>query len=856
MRESFNVTGMTCAACSAQVEKSVGALAGVEKVSVNLLQNSMSVDFGGEISPAEIIAAVKNAGYGANVRGKVAGPENSENPLVGQYKHMKKRLVVSVGFLIPLMYISMGHMMGLPMPFFLHGAENAMSFALTQFMLTLPVVYVNREFFISGTKALLRRAPNMDSLIAIGAAAAMVYGIAALYGIGNALAAQDMDAVMAWHMDLYFESAATILTLITVGKLLEARSKGKTSEAIEKLLDLSPKTATVIRGETEQEIPVEEVLVGDIVIVRPGASVPVDGVIVEGSAALDESAITGESLPVEKTIGSHVTGATINRSGFFKLRAERVGQDTTLAQIIALVQDANSTKAPIARLADKVSGVFVPVVIAIALITTIVWLLVGRDISFALSSGIAVLVISCPCALGLATPTAIMVGTGRAAESGILVKSAEALESLRAVNAVILDKTGTVTQGRPRVTDIVIACDGLEENELLSLAASLEAMSEHPLARAVVEEAEARGILLKKAGGFRAVAGRGVCGVVQDSPVFSGNSLMMHELGLNLDSLEERAAALAGEGKTPLFFGDNKQVFGMLALADTAKPTSREAVRELEALGKEVVMLTGDNAETAAAIGREVGIGRVIAQVMPADKEAEVRRIQAEGKRVAMVGDGINDAPALARADIGIAIGAGVDIAIESADIVLMRSDLMDVAGAIRLSRAVLRNIKQNLFWAFIYNAIGIPLAAGVLFIPFGMRLDPMFAAAAMSLSSFCVVMNALRLRFIKTPGQNVSPSSTDEGNREENQPENEDDIKEDNTGKEEAEMEKIMIIEGMSCGHCSARVEKVLNALEGASATVNLENKTATIKLAADVADDVLRAAVEDAGYEVVELR
>ena len=852
MKENFTVTGMTCAACSAHVEKSVRALAGVDNVAVNLLQNSMVVEYRENVSPLQIVSAVQSAGYGASVKSNCNGKTTPINPLIEQYRQMKIRLAISVFFLVPLMYVSMGHMLGVPMPAFLHGAENAMSFALTQFFLTLPVVYVNRVFFISGTKAIFRKAPNMDSLIAIGTAAAIVYGIAALYGIGRALGVQDMATVSVWHMDLYFESAATILTLITVGKMLEARSKGKTSEAIEKLMDLSPKTATVIRGETEVEIPIDEVVVGDVIVVRPGASVPVDGVIVEGNSVLDESALTGESLPVEKTIGGHVTGATINRSGFFKFRAERVGQDTTLAQIIALVQDANTTKAPIARLADKVSGVFVPIVIGIAVITAIVWLFLGYGFSVALSNGIAVLVISCPCALGLATPTAIMVGTGKAAENGILVKSAEALESLKEVNAVILDKTGTVTQGKPHVTNI-ITNDNLTENELLRLAASLEAMSEHPLAQAIVEEATTRGISVESAQRFKAVAGRGIGGVVGDISLFGGNKLMMQELGVNIEDVVNTALNFAGEGKTPLFFSDGKKLLGIIALADRPKPTSREAIRQLESMGKEVLMLTGDNAETAAAIGREMGIKRIVAGVMPQDKEAEVRRVQAEGKKVAMVGDGINDAPALARADVGIAIGAGVDIAIESADIVLMRSDLMDVAGAIRLSQTVIRNIKQNLFWAFFYNVIGIPLAAGLLFIPFGMRLNPMFAAAAMSMSSFCVVMNALRLRFAK-PIKASATEYTEEQPllREEAMlPKNK-----ININMEEKALEKIMIIEGMSCGHCSARVEQVLNTLAGVTSSVNLEAKTATVTLAAEVADDVLRIAVENAGYKVVGIR
>ena len=866
LRQKFDVTGMTCSACSAHVEKSVRRLAGVSEVSVNLLQNSMAVDYDPQtVSVDEIVRAVEEGGYGAfpAASGKDAAKRAeapAADPIAEEIRSLRRRLTLSVALLVPLMYVSMGHMAGFPLPHWFHGTANAMTFALTQFLLTLPILFVNRKFFIVGFRALAKRAPNMDSLIAIGSSAAMLYGVAALYAIGYGLGHGDQAMVDAYTMDLYFESAATILTLITVGKFLEARSKGRTSDAVARLLDLSPRTATVERDGVEVEVPVEEVAVGDVVLVRPGGSVPVDGTVIEGHSAVDESALTGESIPVEKGPGDKVIGATVNRSGFFRFRAERVGSDTTLSRIIELVQDANSTKAPIARLADRVSGVFVPVVIAIAVAATLVWLALGHSFAFALSIGIAVLVVSCPCALGLATPTAIMVGTGRGAELGILIKSAESLEVAHSVDAVILDKTGTITAGKPVVTDLLPA-PGVSEGDLLSLAASLENLSEHPLARAVVERAESAGIPRLPAGGLVAEAGRGIRAEVGGRIVSGGNRRMVEEddaARAAFSTFYADADRLAEEGKTPLYFFRDGEALGLIALADVAKPTSAAAVAAMKAMGIEVVMLTGDNARTAEAIRRQTGIDRVVAEVMPEDKEAEVRRIQDEGRRAAMIGDGVNDAPALARADVGIAIGAGTDVAIESADIVLMKSDLMDAVTAIRLSRAVIRNIKQNLFWAFFYNAVGIPLAAGLLYPLWGWKLSPMFAAAAMSLSSFCVVTNALRLKFFKPDAARADFAGPTASTVTENRIDAVDaeNIKTAPAAKpkEEVRMTKVMKIEGMTCGHCSGRVEKALNAIPGVEATVNLAMGTATVT--GEASDDVLSKAVVDAGYEVAEIK
>lgn len=849
MKKSFEVTGMTCSACSSHVEKSVRKLQGVAAVSVNLLQNRMQVEYDDKaLSEEAIMEAVEKAGYGAcplepAKQGKAKQERRPQNAMGQELASMRRRLWVSIAFLIPLMYISMGHMMGLPLPGFFHGAANAVTLAFTQLLLTLPILYVNRKYYQVGFKTLLRGAPNMDSLIAIGSSAAVVYGLVAIYAIGWGLGHGDMRLVERYSMDLYFESAGTIVTLITVGKYLEARSKGRTSDAISKLMNLAPKTAVVLREGEEVSIPLDQVQVGDTVVVRPGQSVPVDGIVLEGSSAVDESALTGESIPVEKGPGDKVIGATVNRSGYFTFRASKVGDDTTLAQIIRLVEEANSSKAPIAKLADRVSGIFVPTVIAIAIVAATVWLLLGYPVDFALSIGIAVLVISCPCALGLATPTAIMVGTGKGAENGILIKSAESLEIAHQVDTVVLDKTGTVTMGRPVVTGLMPA-GGVDPAELMTLAASVEARSEHPLAVAIVERAKQEGLTLRDAADFAATAGQGVSAVVDGQRILAGNLKMMREASVPLEGLDSAAAEWANQGKTPLYFSREGRMLGLIALEDEVKPTSRAAIDAMKAMGMKVVMLTGDNKATAAAIQRRMGISRVVAEVMPQDKEEEVRRLQAEGRKVAMIGDGINDAPALARADVGIAIGAGTDVAIESADIVLMKSDLMDAVTAVQLSRATIRNIRQNLFWAFFYNSVGIPLAAGVFYGLLGWKLNPMFGAAAMSLSSVCVVGNALRLKLFKP-----KLPTTHTAEREE-EPEG---IIQEHKG--EKNMKKTMIVEGMSCGHCSARVEKALNALEGVKATVDLDSKTATIETTGAVTDDQLKAAVVEAGYEVASL-
>lgn len=852
MKQKFDITGMTCSSCSAHVEKGVNKLSGVKQAAVNLLSNNMTVDYDEkELTADQIIKAVEQAGYGASVKmdssfagASVPRDTKKSDPMKDQLRNMKMRLVVSFLFTIPLFYVSMGHMFEWPLPAWLHGNANALTFAFLQFLLCIPVVYVNRKYYQVGFKTLFRGSPNMDSLIAIGSAAAIVYGAAAIFVIGWGLGHGNEHLVMEYSMDLYFESAAMILSLITLGKFLETRSKGKTGEAIAKLMDLAPKTAMVERDGEEKEIPVEQVVVGDIIIVRPGQSIPVDGEITTGSSTVDESALTGESIPVEKHVGDRVMSASINKAGAFRFRATRVGGDTTLSQIISLVEEAANSKAPISQLADKVSGIFVPVVIVLSVLATVVWLISGATVAFALSIGIAVLVISCPCALGLATPVAIMVGTGKGAENGILIKSAESLETAHLIQTVVLDKTGTITEGKPRVTDYVCA-DGITESKLLAIAAALEKPSEHPLAEAIVGAAIEQGIAITEAENFQSVTGLGVYADVNGSRCMAGNLKMLANHQIDAKEWETKAAALSEQGKTPLYFADETRVLGIIAVADTVKPTSKAAVARMKAMGIDVVMLTGDNARTAEAIRREVGIDRVVAEVLPQDKEREVAAIQATGKKVAMVGDGINDAPALTRADVGIAIGAGTDIAIEAADIVLMKSDLLDAVTAIDLSRSVIRNIKQNLFWAFFYNVIGIPLAAGVLFPMFGLKLNPMFGAAAMSLSSVCVVSNALRLKLFKPrvqteqpvkPEQSVQLNQTDQLNQL----------------KGEIKMNKKMMIEGMTCGHCSARVEKALNAITNVSAVVNLEGKYADITVSGEVSDDKLREAVTEAGYEV----
>ena len=850
-KEQFDITGMTCSACSARIEKSVSKLSGIQEVSVNLLKNSMVASYDESVlNTPEIVRAVEKAGYGAfpkvpaqdknKPRGRAAVPEVSTAQ--AEYKQMKQRLLLSALFTIPLFYISMGHMMGWPLPGGLLGMENAMSFAFTQFL--VPVVFINFKYYRMGFKTLFHGSPNMDSLIAIGSGAAIVYGIYAIYKIGIGLGHGDMAMVHSFTMDLYFESAGMILTLITFGKTLEARAKGKTSDAITKLMNLAPKTATVERDGQEIQVPIEEVCLGDTLIVKSGESVPVDGVVVEGFSAVDESALTGESIPAEKHVGDKVIGATINKSGYFKMQATKVGDDTTLAQIVRLVDEATSSKAPIAKLADKVSGIFVPIVITIALVAIVGWLLAGYGFEFALSIGISILVISCPCALGLATPTAIMVGTGKGATNGILIKSAEALETAHNVDTVVLDKTGTITQGTPAVTNILCG-NGIRQKDLMQVAASLEKLSEHPLADAIVSEAEKNGLAFLPVSDYKQIPGEGIIGRINGQLCLAGNRRLMASNGISDGDLLKLGEAMAVDGKTPLFFARAGQLIGVIAVADIVKPTSSQAVKELSAMGIEVVMLTGDNAKTAEAIRHQVGVDRVVAEVFPQDKEKEIRRLQGMGKKVAMVGDGINDAPALARADVGIAIGAGTDVAIESADIVLMKSDLLDVSTAIQLSKLVIRNIKQNLFWAFIYNIIGIPIAAGLFYLSFSLKLNPMIGAFAMSFSSVFVVSNALRLRWFKAKHETyVNPIVDKESSRHE-------------IRKEERKMEKVLNIEGMVCSNCVKHVHKALMEIPGIQeAVVELESKTAQVQLSQAVSDEVLKAAIEDAGYELVSLQ
>ena len=859
MKEKFDVTGMTCSACSSRVEKCVSKLEGIENVSVNLLTNSMQVEYNDTVlSESQIIDAVVKAGYGASpkqehVQTVAAGKAKvMENPMEKQIQNMKFRLIVSFVFLVPLMYVSMGHMVGLPLPGFLTGIENAVSFAFTQLLLCLPIIYVNRKYYIKGFQTLAHLAPNMDSLIAIGSTASLVYGIFAIYRMSYGLGSGNMEVVHLYYHDLYFESAAMILALITVGKYLETRSKGKTSEAITKLMDLAPKTAVVERDGREQEIPVEQVVAGDVVIVRPGQNVPVDGFILEGSTSIDEAAITGESIPVHKQEGDTVIAATMNKTGFVKFKATRVGDDTTFSQIIRLVEEASSSKAPIAQIADKIAGVFVPVVMVIALVTAVVWLLSGSTFEFALSCAISVLVISCPCALGLATPVAIMVGTGKGAEQGILIKSGEALETAHNLQSVVLDKTGTITQGRPVVTDI--HTEGWTKKEFLALAAGMEVKSEHPLAEAILDYAKKEGISPVQVDSFNSIPGKGLEVSVNGRRYYAGNERLMREKEISLDNCLKLLEVMADEGKTPLIFAEETQVLGVIAVADVVKPTSKEAIKELKDLGIEVVMLTGDNRRTAEAIRRQLDIDTVIAEVLPQDKERKISELQEAGKVVAMIGDGVNDAPALARADVGMAIGAGTDVAIESADVVLMKNDLKDAVTAIRLSKAVIRNIKQNLFWAFFYNTLGIPIAAGIFYPLLGLKLNPMIGAAAMSMSSIFVVSNALRLKWFQPLGKSgqetqetVSAATMDDtpGGGQINQ------------GNQEKEDEPMitMKIEGMMCQHCQAHVSKALNDLEGVKAEVSLEDQAAYVTADQSVDKEALRKAVVDAGYEVVSI-
>lgn len=863
MKEKFDVTGMTCSACSSRVEKCVSKLEGVNEVSVNLLTNSMQVEFNDAVIQEQgIIDAVVHAGYGASVQGKKKASdtreslkENKKNPVQEHMEYMKKRTIWSFIFLIPLMYVSMGHMIGLPLPGFLHGTVNAVGFAMTQFLLCIPVIYINRAYYTKGFSTLLHGAPNMDTLIAVGSAASLVYGVFAIYRMGYGLGVQDMDLVNRYLHDLYFESAVMILALINIGKYLEARSKGKTSEAINKLMDMAPKTAFVERNGTVVEIPAEEIQIGDILQVKPGSSVPADGVVLEGVTSIDEAAITGESIPVQKVPGDSVIAATMNKAGFFRMKASKVGDDTTFSQIIRLVEDASASKAPIAKIADKIAGVFVPIVMTIALITAVVWLLAGAEFEFALSCAISVLVISCPCALGLATPVAIMVGTGKGAENGILIKSGEALEVTHNIQSVVLDKTGTITQGKPAVTDI----HGVktDSKELLKIAAAMEKKSEHPLAEAVLAKAEEEKISLPEASEFSAVAGMGIEAVIEGKKYYAGNLRLMKEKGIDCTGIKDYLETLTGEGKTPLLFADEKELLGVVGAADIVKSTSAQAIRELKKMGIQVIMLTGDNERTAKAIQRQLDIDTVIAEVLPQDKEREVAKLQENGQKVAMVGDGINDAPALARADVGIAIGAGTDVAIESADIVLMKNDLLDVVTAISLSKAVIRNIKENLFWAFFYNVCGIPLAAGVFYTALGLKLSPMFGAAAMSLSSLFVVSNALRLRFfhvLKKPQKEEDGTvhTTEKINGQTGKKQIVNNSAEAVENKEEMNM-YTMKIEGMMCPHCQAAVTKALNGIEGVKAEVNLEKKEAYVEAADSVSKEELTKAVVDAGYEVV---
>ena len=837
--EQYNVTGMSCAACSARVEKAVGKVPGVTSCSVSLLTNSMGVE--GTASAQEIIAAVKAAGYGASKKGaersaSAGSAVDAEDALADRETPLlKRRLLASLGFLLVLMYFSMGHMMwDWPIPAFFQGNHVAMG--LLQLLLTVAVMVINQKFFVSGFKSLWHRAPNMDTLVALGASAAFVYSTYALFAMTGAQVRGDMEAVMDYMMEFYFESAAMILTLITVGKMLEARSKGRTTDALKGLMKLAPKTAVLERDGQEVEVPIEQVQTGDVFVVRPGGNIPVDGVVVEGTSAVNESALTGESIPVDKGPGDSVSAATTNQSGFIKCRATRVGEDTTLSQIIQMVSDAAATKAPIAKIADKVSGIFVPAVISIAAVTTLVWLLLGRGAGFALARGISVLVISCPCALGLATPVAIMVGNGMGAKNGILFKTAASLETAGRTEVVALDKTGTITRGEPKVTD-VLPVQGNTEDGVLTAAASLEGPSQHPLSRAIVEESRRRNLPVTSVDGFTAIHGRGVRAFMGEDAFIGGNLAMMEGAGIAPGLLAARAEALAEQGKTPMFFANEtkKRCLGLIAVADVIKEDSPQAVRELQNMGIHVVMLTGDNERTAKAIGAQAGVDEVIAGVLPDGKESVIRNLKKKG-RVAMVGDGINDAPALTRADTGIAIGAGTDVAIDAADVVLMKSRLSDVPAAIRLSRATLRNIHQNLFWAFFYNTIGIPLAAGLL-IPLGLTLNPMFGAAAMSLSSFCVVSNALRLNLFDLR----------DGKKDKR-------VKHSKYSEEVTSMERTMKIEGMMCGHCEARVKKALEALpEVSAAAVSHENGTAVVTLSAALADETLKKAVEDQDYKVL---
>ena len=848
-KETFDVTGMSCSACSARVEKAVGKLVGADNVSVNLLTNSMQVNFDeAKISVAAIVEAVVNAGYGASPKKSAAQVKTStpERTIDKEISDMRTRLTWSIIFLLPTVYIAMHNMLPLPVPPIVaelfDGRANAVTFAFAQFLLILPIMYLNRKYYINGFKTLAAGAPNMDSLVGLGSMAAAAFGAFALFRIGQGLGAGDLALVDEYSRNLYFESAGMIVTLITVGKYFEARAKGKTSQAVEKLMNLAPKQATVLRGGEELTIPVEQLVIGDEVLVKPGESFAADGIVLDGATTVDESAITGESLPVNKTVGDNVTSGTINQSGFVKFKAAKVGGDTTISKIIALVEEASASKAPIAKTADKVAGVFVPAVIVIALIAGAAWLISGASVEFAFSIAVSILVISCPCALGLATPVAIMVGTGKGAEHGILIKSGEALETAHNIDTVVLDKTGTLTEGKPFVTDI-ITC-GVDEWTLMTIAAALESKSEHPLAKAVTTYANTSP---RSAENFNAVFGRGVRAKVDGVECVAGNETFLTELGFNLDALREKVSALSSEGKTPLIFARGDKILGVIAAADVEKKTSAQAVEEFKNLGVNVIMLTGDNERTAQAIARRLGIEQIIAGVLPENKAQEVERLQAQGRKVAMIGDGINDAPALAKANLGMAIGAGTDVAIESAGAVLVRNDLLDAVSAIKLSRAVMTNIKQNLFWAFFYNVVCIPLAAGIFYPAFGLKLSPMIGAAAMSMSSVCVVLNALRLRLFKVER---SISSEDAPRSVEVRVEN---LQTEIT-KEEQSMQTTFKVEGMMCKHCQKHVHDALAKMDGVTAVeVSLENNSATVTATKDISIDDFAKVIDEAGYELI---
>ncbi|WP_323668926.1 heavy metal translocating P-type ATPase [Aliarcobacter butzleri] len=835
--QKFDIKGMTCSACSTAVDRNVKKLEGINEVNVNLLNNSMIVKYDENVLNNEtIIKKVQDAGYEAFlVENGKKNQKNltEENLSKTETNELKNRLIISFIFAIPLFYISMGHMLNWYLPHLFHGYSNAITFAFTQFLLALPIVFINIKYYKVGFKTLYKGSPNMDSLIAIGTSAAMIYGVFSIYKIGYGLGNNDIDIVIQYSHDLYFESAAIVLTLITLGKFLEARAKENTSEAINKLINLTPKTALVLRNNQEIEIPVDELVLKDIVIVKPGNIVPTDGVIIFGNSSIDESMLTGESLAVSKKVGDKVIGASINKSGSFKFEVTKLGEDTVLSQIIKLIEEASSSKAPISKLADRISAIFVPTVIVISILATVTWLFLGYSFEFALSIGIAILVISCPCALGLATPTAIMVGTGKGAQNGILIKSAESLEIAHTINTVVIDKTGTITEGKTQVTDIFTS-EKITQDKLLQLCATIEKNSEHPLADAILKKAQEKEIELLNATDFEALNGLGIKAKVEDRVFYIGNKKLLDSKNISLDLFYEKSEKLANEGKTPIFIADENEVLGLIAISDVVKPTSKDAILEFEKMGLEVIMLTGDNYKTANAIAKQININNVIAEVLPQDKEKEIQKLQSLGKKVAMIGDGINDAPALVRADVGIAIGAGTDIAIESANIVLVKSDLLDAVKAIQLSNAVIKNIKQNLFWAFFYNIIGIPLAAGAFYTLLGWKLSPMFAGAAMSLSSVTVVLNALRLKLFEPK---ISKN-----------------LLEQNNISKGDKMEKILKVDGMTCGHCKARVEKVVSAIDGVdSVDVDLASKNVTVKMSKDISEQTLSDVIVDAGYEVI---